>query len=395
MAKNEGVWILLSSCRLYAPADHGIRDILIRDGKVLYVGAHPLSLSLPGDVHHIDLKGKIVVPGFIDLHTHLIGGGGLDSPVSRMPEAFLSEFISTGTTTAIGVIGPDFVSKTPFALFTKARQLEQDGMTTFILTGGFRADPPQTLTGSVIQDILLVDKVVGAKISVSTPMVQVTYEDLVKLLNDVAFACRMAGKTKVVHVHAGPGPDGLNPLLKLQQEGYAAMVKLQVTHCNSSELLLRQGIEFARNGGYVDVTASVSPIKGSTGAIKPSECVKRFIDNGVPIRQITMSTDAKGNRIDLAADGTVKEVRVKLARELYAEFLDLVSKEKFSFSDALSVVSTNGADVFGLKGKGRVQAGCDADLLVLNDKFEITDVFGRGIRMMVNGQVVTKSLFEK
>lgn len=108
-----------------------------------------------------------------------------------------------------------------------------------------------------------------------------------------------------------------------------------------------------------------------------------------------MSTDAKGNRIDLAADGTVKEVRMKLARELYEEFLDLVSKEKLSFSDALSVVSTNGADVFGLKGKGRIQAGCDADPLVHDDKFEITDVFGRGIRMMVNGQVVTQSLLEK
>jgi beta-aspartyl-dipeptidase (metallo-type) len=394
MEKNEKGWILLSNCRLYTPDDRGLCDLLIRGGKVLYFGKHPLPLSLPGEIHSLDLSGRIVAPGFIDLHTHLIGGGGLDSPMSRMPEAFLSEFVATGTTTAIGVLGPDFLSKPPFVLFMKARQLEQEGLSTFMLTGGFRADPPQTLTGSVVQDILLVDKVVGAKISVATPITEVTYADLVKLVDEVALASRMAGKAKVVHIHAGLGADLLQPLLKLQKEGHGAKVKLQITHCNSSEQLFTQALEFARQGGYVDVTAGISPHKGSPQAIKASECIKRFIGHSIPLRQITMSTDARGISIDLAEDGTFETIRRKLARELYEEFLDLVAKENLPLSDALRVVSANGADIFGLKEKGKIQTGGDADLVVINDKLEVTDVFCRGCRMVAGGQVVAKSLFE-
>lgn len=395
MAKKVETWKLLANCNVFAPEDLGICDILIKGGKVVHLGNHPMSLSVPGDIDQIDLTGKYVVPGFIDIHEHLIGGGGLNSPISRMPEIFISDLVSAGITTVIGVIGSDFLSKTLLALLMKARQLELEGLTAFILTGGIYSDPLPTLTGSVIHDIILVDKVVGAKISVSEPNAYVRYEDLVKVVYDVVLASSMVGKPKVVHVHGGRGSEVLRPLLKLQEEGHASEVKLQVTHCNRSELFMAQGINFARNGGFLDVTTSMSPTEGYHQAIKPSECVKRFIKEGVPINQITMSTDANGNHFEMAEDGTIKAVRVAFARQLYEEFLDLVLKEGFSLSDALRVVSTNGADIYRLKGKGRMQTGGDADLLVLDEKLNITDVFCKGSRMIEKGKVVTKSLFEK
>ena len=46
-------------------------SLLVRDGKVAVVDAPP-----PPDCRMVDLEGKMLVPGFLDIHTH--GGGGID-----------------------------------------------------------------------------------------------------------------------------------------------------------------------------------------------------------------------------------------------------------------------------------------------------------------------------
>ncbi|MCH3907081.1 MAG: amidohydrolase family protein [Sphaerochaeta sp.] len=42
-----------------------------------------LSVTLPG-LQVIDLEGRDVIPGLIDQHVHIIGGGGEDGPESRV-----------------------------------------------------------------------------------------------------------------------------------------------------------------------------------------------------------------------------------------------------------------------------------------------------------------------
>ena len=83
--------LLIKNANLYDPDPKGIRDILIVDEKVFSVAEHidPPELSAPVEV--VSADGKMVIPGYVDQHVHVIGGGGEAGPYSRTPEVFLSD----------------------------------------------------------------------------------------------------------------------------------------------------------------------------------------------------------------------------------------------------------------------------------------------------------------
>ena len=66
----------------------------------------------------IDATGCIIVPGLVDAHVHLIGGGGEAGPASMTPECLLSDLLNAGITTVVGVLGTDCVSRRQVALFS-------------------------------------------------------------------------------------------------------------------------------------------------------------------------------------------------------------------------------------------------------------------------------------
>ena len=53
------------------------------------------------------------------------------------------------------------------------------------------------------------------------------------------------------------------------------------------------------------------------------------------------------------------------------------------------------AEALSLPGKGVIETGADADLLVLDADHRITDVFMGGIRCMRSGEVIVKGAFEE
>jgi dihydroorotase len=80
--------LLLTGGRVVDPASQfdSIADVLLVDGKISAVGK---KLSAPAGVETLDVRGKIVAPGLIDLHVHL-----------REPGQTAKETIATGTAAA-------------------------------------------------------------------------------------------------------------------------------------------------------------------------------------------------------------------------------------------------------------------------------------------------------
>lgn len=82
--------LLLQGGRIVDPASQldSTTDLLIHDGKIAYVGAEAESRA-PTGCERMNVSGKVVVPGLIDLHVHL-----------REPGQSAKETIATGTAAA-------------------------------------------------------------------------------------------------------------------------------------------------------------------------------------------------------------------------------------------------------------------------------------------------------
>ena len=65
----------------------------IKDGRILFVGEQPGDYEGP-ETHLVDLEGQLVLPGFIDNHTHFLSGGfylgGIDLRPAQTPDEFIA-----------------------------------------------------------------------------------------------------------------------------------------------------------------------------------------------------------------------------------------------------------------------------------------------------------------
>lgn len=151
---------LIKNGEVFAPDYLGKKDLLIVDRKIGFIQDE---IEVPEkfvEVKVIDATGKKVVPGFIDSHVHLIGGGGEGGFHTRTPEIQLTQATTAGITTLVGVLGTDGTTRTMPSLIAKARALEEEGITTYVQTGSYQV-PVKTLTGKIEDDIILIDKIIG------------------------------------------------------------------------------------------------------------------------------------------------------------------------------------------------------------------------------------------
>jgi beta-aspartyl-dipeptidase (metallo-type) len=157
---------LLKNANIYAPEPLGVKDILIVDETICRIADKIEGYEGLPDVETFDLEGKTVVPGYIDMHVHITGGGGEQGPASRVPESQLSIFTTNGITTVVGLLGTDGITRSIENLVAKARALNDEGMTAYTLTSAY-GYPPVTMTGSVEKDIMMITPMIGVKVAVS------------------------------------------------------------------------------------------------------------------------------------------------------------------------------------------------------------------------------------
>lgn len=376
---------LFKKAVVYAPQKIGVRDVLVLNDRILAVEEN-LVVSLPG-LEVVDAEGLIMTPGLIDQHVHLLGGGGEGGPVSRVPEIPFSRLAACGTTTAVGVLGTDSVTRSVQALLAKVRAVKQEGLSAWMYTSNY-ALPPTLLSRSVRDDLFLVPEVVGVKIAFhdhrsSFP----TVDELLRILSDVRVGGMIAGKPGVLHIHMGDLPGSYDAFKEIIARGVPAK-HLRPTHCARDKALFEDMLDFARSGGVVDVT--------SGGGCAPlPEIMDQLVREKAVLENVTFSTDGGGSIPRFDANGNMVGLGTGSPAANLDMLRDLTTNHGFALETLLPMVTANVADNLGLVGKGRIGAGFDGDLCCFDKDMQLRHVIAKGAFLMRDGVIVKKGAFEE
>lgn len=377
---------LIKNTDLYAPKHLGKKDILLAGKKIVAISDN-LDIYR-SDANVWDAQGQIVTPGLIDQHIHVIGAGGKDGFASMTPEVTLSELISCGTTTVSSLLGTDGTARNIRTLYSKVKALDQEGISAYMLCGYYGLDTV-TITDSIQGDMLFVDKVIGCKIAISD--IRSSYPtalELVRKLRDVRVGGMIGNKKGILHVHLGNLETKLDVLFEIVEKYNFPIEHISPTHVGRTKALFDEAIKFAKLGGMIDITT------GASKYTDPYKSVLYAMEQGVSIDKITFSSDGHAGLTRFDDAGNAIGVRKAPIDKNLEEVVALVQKGKVPIEEAFKIITTNPAKNLGLKHKGKIEIGYDADLCCFNKDLELTDVFAKGQHMMKAKEIIVKGNFE-
>jgi len=387
---------LIKGGEVYAPSYMGKKDVLLVGNKIGYIKDE---IGIPKDfvdIDIIDAKDKYVVPGFIDSHVHICGGGGEGSFKTRTPEIQLTDITLGGVTTVIGVLGTDGTTRTMSNLIAKARGLEEEGITTYVYTGSYQV-PIRTITGSIQDDIILIDKIIGVgEVALSDHRSsQPTVEDIMKIAAEARVGGILSGKGGVVNIHMGDGDRQLDFIEEIVETTEIPVTQFLPTHMGRNTKLFTKSIEYAKKGGFVDFTTSSSNKDKKTIDTKPSRALKILLEEGVSPKNITFSSDGQGSLPKFDKEGNFIGLGVGKVISLYEEVRDAILDEGVSMDKALMTITSNPANILKLHRKGHIKEGMDGDIVLIDkNTLEIDTVVAMGRIMILEGEVIVKGTFE-
>lgn len=382
------MFILIKNGMIYAPQYLGKKSILISENKIIKIGDidEETLYQLGVDIKVIDAAESLIFPGLIDPHVHLIGGGGEGGFATRTPEIQLSEIIKSGITTMVGLLGTDGTTRHMTSLLAKARGLEEEGITTYIYSGNYHVPTP-TITSSIKDDVILIDKVIGAgEIAISdSRSAQPSVHELAKLCAEARIGGLLSKKAGVTHFHVGPGKAYLTLLHQIIDEYEIPPASIYATHITRSKELVDDAIKLSQKGSYVDITADEQTIKW----------VKYFKENRGRMDRLTISSDGNGSLPKFNEGGELIGFGVASPSTLFEQLKAVVKGDELSLEEIVPLLTSNTADALRLNEKGIIEQHADADLIVINKQtFDLEHVIAKGRLMMRDKKVVVKGTFE-
>lgn len=372
---------LVKNVKLFDPQPMGKVDILVTNDRVAAVG-NDLHPQIPG-LTVIDGTGKTAVPGFIDQHVHVTGGGGEGGFNSRTPELMLSTVIKAGVTTLVGLLGTDSYTKSVENVLAKTKEFNADGITAYCLTGAY-VYPPVTVTGSVSKDIVYIKEILGCKLAISDHRCsRPTKEELIRLASDIRMAALISGKPGILHIHLGGCGRQLEDIIEIVEEAYLPIKHFRPTHLDCNP---KAALRFMELGGWADFTAEPS---------KTDELYDVIQKAG--IEHLTVSSDSNGSiPVWNEARDQVVAVKVGGMDPLYEIIRNLVVDFNVPMETAIQLITSNVAKALELyPEKGTVRPGSHADMVLLDENLHIDTVMAMGKLMMKDKQLLVKGAFEE
>jgi beta-aspartyl-dipeptidase (metallo-type) len=361
---------IIENGEIHAPERRGKASVLLVDGKIGKIGEVDLRAveRLGVEFRVIDASGCVVTPGFIDPHQHLLGGSGEEGFSTQTPMVALTEIITAGITSVVGVLGVDTTMKTMAGLLARVKGLKEEGLSAFLWSGGYNV-PPSCVTQSIRNDMMFIDEVVGAgEIAIADKRgLCPQAPELAKLVLDTHVGGLLSGKAGITHFHVGEHEQRLKRLRELIEGDFAVTPEmLYPTHITRDEKLMDEAIELAHQGSHIDIDT----VEGEL-----TKWVRYYLDHGGDPGQLTVSSDTGASS----------------PRKLYEEFCHAVVHSRIPLDTILPMLTANTAKVLKLKTKGRLEVGNDGDILIMDERsLEIRHVIASGQSMVADGEIVRR-----
>ncbi len=362
----------------------GLKNILVASDKIekIFEG----DSNYPVDEVY-DAEGKTLIPGLIDQHIHITGGGGEGGFNTRVPEIGLSKLIEAGITTVVGLLGTDSETRSVENLVAKSLALTKEGIKTYSLTGSY-AYPSPTITGSVKTDIVFVDQLIGVKIAANDHRDScLDYKELQRIGAEARVAGMISDKSGHVTIHMGRGKFYFDQINDALEHSNLPITIFRPTHVNRDKKLYEEALNFAERGGYIDLTSGMNKYMADSKAYQLAK-ERNVLD------RITFSSDGFGSWSNYDEEGNLVEIGYSPVNTGMKAIREIVQSGE-SLEEAIKPFTSNVAKVLKLdKEVGFVKEGYFANLVLLNEDLEIETVISQGQIMMKNGEILRKGTYE-
>ena len=334
-----------------------------------------------------DACGKTVIPGLIDQHIHITGGGGEGGFHTRVPEIGLSKLVEAGITTAVGLLGTDSETRSVENLVAKSIALTNEGIKTYSLTGSY-AYPSPTITGSIKKDIIFINQLIGVKIAINDHRdSSLSYKELQRIGSEARIAGMISGKSGHVTIHMGDCKFYFEQINDAPKYSNLPITTFRPTHVNRNKELYGEAIKFATNGGYIDLTTSMSK------DLTDIKSYKKAKESNV-LDKITFSSDGFGSWSNYDDKGNLIEIGYSPVNTGLKAIKELV-KSGEKLEDAIKPFTSNVAKALKLdKEIGYLKKGYIANLLLLDENLDLDTVISNGKFMMKDKDMLVKGIYE-
>ena len=385
--------------RALTPHDEVANPVVLVDGqKIVDIGRQD-EIAIPAAARRADKQGFTIVPGFIDVHIHGAAGYDVMEGSCEALAAITSSVAARGTTALVATTVSASEGATCAALEAVASWMEQrkgqsaTGRTSAEILGIHLEGPfiSRARRGAHPAEWIAAPSIGALKryleAAKGSTRILTLAPELPGAAGLIAEACKAGVVVSLGHTDASYAEAMAAIAMGARHATHVFNAMRPFTHRETGVLgavLTSAGVtaELIADGVHVDDAAIrvLLAMKGAAGIILVSDGIAA---TGMPDGKYKLGTSV----VSVAA-GIARNVEGKLAGSTLT--LDRALRHMLGLGvplrEALPMLTSNPARLLGLEHrKGSLEAGADADLLLLDDQFELAGVMTRGAWLTQSG----------